>query len=44
MFKLNVFLYCRNEQVEVEQFTVAMKTKDLAGKLTKYMQDLYTEN
>lgn len=44
MFKLKVFLYSRKEQLEVEQFTIARKTKDVAGKLIKCMQDLYTEN
>lgn len=44
MYKSNVFLYSRNEQLEIEQFTMTMKTKYLAGKLTKYVQNLYTEN
>lgn len=44
MYRINVFLYSRNEQLEIEQFTIAMKTKFLVGKLTKYVQNLYTEN
>lgn len=44
MYKTNVFLYSRNEQLEIEQFTITMKTKYLAGKIMKYAQNLYTEN